>query len=1197
MTTKRLEEPAIISLKLPPRHEAKNLLHNAQRKLLFQHRMTFETEGSDHERCFLVTITTTFGRDVLPRIIDDVNTLKDGSVELAGRGTARSKKSAEFLAVLDVIALLQECGINVKNPPDIKAQHEAVAKERFNDKVSNAQMLLELLDVSRPRFEVLRSGGTWKGSVTMFLNDGTAVVAEGKAGRTKTEAEGKAIIAMAGEPIAEFIGRDTIDRHKALIEASPSGHVAPLRVHPLPFEVLDCLEEALGTTKDHNLRMQRHVLAKEDFDKKFREKQTDSDFRRTSIEDLTPNRELIHRTLINEENTRVRLALENPNGKQAKMKSIRDALPITKIRQDLIEMLRDQQVVVVSGGTGSGKSTQCPQYILEDAILNRKGADTKIIVTQPRRIAAISVADRVADERVENIGISVGYTVRFQRKEPRKVGGTIEFVTTGVLLRRLMNDPSLSGVSHVMIDEVHERDINTDFLIILLRDLLVKRPDLRIVLMSATLDAKSFGDYFSQGADGPLVPVLSVPTQPRYPVETIYLEDLADDFAKDSEAINIPSELQELSRSLLQYHDKQLEIELEEAIDEQTSAKEIERISRAEDEGKMLNIDNFESESVSENEDNFKLRRSRVEILSTAVKMSMRNFAGSDSSVPTQTTQVLNSSNDVNNAIVRLVAGIAQYLSQMETQNGSILCFLPGWDEIKAATAILENLDDRQLNRKLIILPLHSSIPQEDQQRVFIPAQDGTIKVILATNIAESSVTIDDVLAVVDSGLVRELNWDAESAMSRMETVPTSKASVTQRLGRAGRVAPGKCYRLYSRGAMEAMAERPTPEIQRTALEATCLQTCSMTSDGVQTFLRRALDPPPEDAVSFAMDRLIKLGAIVNNTEKNQEVLSPLGRCLSRLPLDPATGRMLMMGVVMKCLDPVLTAAACFSSRNIFYSPLGKREEARNIRQSFCINSDVMTMVRAYDEFWDIVNNQGWNTAKQWAFENFVSITAMVSIQSVRLQLLQELNKIGMIPNRDLERIGYKKKALRFDASLNQNSDNELLYSAVWATSVPNNLGARRQIGSFGTLRTRMEDHTGLHPSSVTFHRKPPTNGRRKLPSWYFYREMVLSSQVFLRDCTAITPEQMMLFGGYSLIDSTNKEYYYSSKEALLDDWILAKSSCHDTIELLINSRNEINAALEYKVMHPKDPLPNTSQSIIESVCDMFDILDNKRGT
>jgi len=306
---------------------------------------------------------------------------------------------------------------------------------------------------------------------------------------------------------------------------------------------------------------------------------------------------------------------------------------------------------------------------------------------------------------------------------------------------------------------------------------------------------------------------------------------------------------------------------------------------------------------------------------------------------------------------------------------------------------------------------------------------------------------------------------------------------------------------------------------------------------------------------------------------------------------------MLMMGVVMKCLDPVLTAAACFSSRNIFYSPLGKREEARNIRQSFCIDSDVMTMVRAYDDFWDIVNNQGWNTAKGWAFENFVSITAMVSIQSVRMQLLQELNKIGLIPNRDLERIGYKKKVLRYDASLNQNSDNELLYSAVWATSVPNNLGARRQIGSFGTLRTRMEDHTGLHPSSVTFHRKPPTNGRRKLPSWYFYREMVLSSQVFLRDCTAITPEQMMLFGGYSLIDSTNKEYYYSSKEALLDDWILAKSSCHDTIELLINSRNEINAALEYKVMHPKDPLPNTSQSIIESICDMFDILDNKRGT
>jgi HrpA-like RNA helicase len=190
-----------------------------------------------------------------------------------------------------------------------------------------------------------------------------------------------------------------------------------------------------------------------------------------------------------------------------------------------------------------------------------------------------------------------------------------------------------------------------------------------------------------------------------------------------------------------------------------------------------------------------------------------------------------------------------------------VLVFLPGWDEIKECMKVLENLPAAQYDA-LRVIPLHSQVPQEEQQLVFSPAPEGKIKVILATNIAESSVTIDDVLVVVDSGLVREMSYNPESAMSTMGTVPTSRASATQRTGRAGRVAPGVCYRLYSKAMFEAMPERPTPEIQRTALEATCLQTCSMTNSGVQAFLAEAMDPPAEETVTLAMDRLKTLGAI-----------------------------------------------------------------------------------------------------------------------------------------------------------------------------------------------------------------------------------------------------------------------------------------------------------------------------------------------
>jgi len=341
----------------------------------------------------------------------------------------------------------------------------------------------------------------------------------------------------------------------------------------------------------------------------------------------------------------------------------------------------------------------------------------------------------------------------------------------------------------------------------------------------------------------------------------------------------------------------------------------------------------------------------------------------------------------------------------------------------------------------------------------------------------------------------------------------------------------------------------------------------------------------------------VKIGALCveDDTSGSGEVLTPLGRTLSKFPLDPATGRMLVMGVVMGCLDPVVTAAACFSSRSTFYNPPGLRDQAQDIRKSFSFSSDTVAQIRAYDEFWYIENGRGWNSACSWAKENYVSIAAMISIKAVRSQLLDELKKIGLIDGYDLERVGYKKYALRSDAMANRNADNELLHTAVLASGLPGNISSRRQLGSFGTLRTRTESHAGLHPSSVTFHRKPPKGV--KLPSWYLYREMVLSSQVFLRDCTTMTPEQLVLFGGYSL-DSLKNQHSasgYMHSINVLDNWIVAESQCDDTISVLTSARRDINAALEYKAMHPRAPLPEESQVVIDGICDMFHVLHDER--
>ena len=1309
--------------------DSKNVLHFVQQKMLFKQKISYQTSGPPHSRRFVSTLevpiqTAAFqSLDVLPSSA----TVNGDVVTFMGGGIAFTKRESSSLAALDILKQLLESGIDPKAPPSVAKMKEKEMKER----IQNAQALLELVDSSRPSIDISkrRDGKAgFEAVLSCFVDGGKKLEGVGY-GKSKSEAEGNALLNASEEPLKELLGENVMKRLQKVIADSPGGHVATLRIQALPDEAVEVLVNAMGSPDEHDARVMALKTECQELERRREEKAARNAesggntswrkkgenlneylFKSKNAEDLSKAEEILvskyreeqaktSQEILQEEIERERRANEDIDSEEAKMARFREKLPIIELKEDMLKALETQSVVVVSGGTGTGKSTQCPQYILEDALRKGRGAETKIIVTQPRRIAAISVAERVAAERCEPIGNSVGYRVRLHGSEPRSIGGTVQFVTTGVLLRRLVRDPEISDVSHVIIDEVHERDINTDFLLVLLKELIQTRRDLKVILMSATLDAESFSKYFTMDTDiARQTPLLSVPPKPRHPVELHYLEDILEqtqsDNGRNGDGLGIPSAnsnvnddgddiivqnneneitkigqdddwppiVRRLAAELLHVQDISLARELEEVEAESRASMQIERIADAEDAGEQPEFsedeyeDDDEDDSVDDDDDSLNAwedrmkndgrkhshGRPRLQALRKAValkndrselgKPGVSGFGGGKMRVNKNTKL---GDRDQSEVAVNLVAEIATHIANKEIENnrkGTVLCFLPGWDEIKAATELIRKSTTYNEDT-MKIMPLHSSVPQEEQQAVFTPAKEGTMKIILSTNIAESSVTIDDVLSVIDAGLVREMSYNAESAMSSMETVLISSASATQRSGRAGRVAPGSCFRLYSRGVHASMAERPTPEIQRTALEATCLQTAAMTESGIQRFLSRALDPPSEDTVMYAVDRLTKLGAI--QTIESGEKLTALGRTISNLPIDPAIARMLLLGCVTKCLDPVLTAAASYSSRDPFYTPPGMRDEARAIRKSFHDSSDLLSVCRAWDQCNDLFNNRDYDTARRWGSDNFISIAAMSNLTSVRSQLLSDLVKLGFVSERDCEGYG-QRRVLRYDSGINTHANNEALFKGILATGLPSNLAARRSLGAFGTLRTRTESHAGLHPSGVAFHRKPP-RGVAPLPKWFVYREMVLSSSVFLRDSTALSPEQVAMFAGHQISfapkveeaqnDSTESDDGLLNADGsvnasmdidmsfdgddmvpssrfdrsaagrakfLLDEWVFLDSNCEDTMDLLRDAREELNMALNWRVMYPRKPPPESSEEIVDAIAQMLRIVDER---
>jgi len=720
--------------------------------------------------------------------------------------------------------------------------------------------------------------------------------------------------------------------------------------------------------------------------------------------------------------------------KQLKMLAARRTLPAWKLQDAIVRAVNSHQVTIISGETGSGKSTQSVQFVLDDMIKRQIGASANIICTQPRRISALGLADRVSDERCSMVGDEVGYAIRGESKQ--KAGETrITFVTTGVLLRRLQTSggskddivAALADVSHVVVDEVHERSLDTDFLLVLLKDVLTSRKDLKVILMSATLDAGVFEDYF-----GATSTVAKIGIQGRtYPVEDYYLDD-------------------------------------------------------------VIRLTGFSASS----------------------KFGDAGDGGEIDEDPSMASAIQGIGMRIN---YDLIAGTVRAIdSQLGSEEGGILIFLPGTLEINRTLDALRGIPN------MYALPLHASLMPVEQRRVFPLAPRGKRKVIAATNVAETSITIEDIVAVIDCGKVKETSFDPQNNMVKLEEVWASRAACKQRRGRAGRVQAGTCYKLYTRNAEAKMTERPEPEIKRVPLEQLCLSVRAMGVADVSAFLASALTPPATLAVQGALDLLGRMGALDGDN------LTALGRHLSMIPADLRCGKLMVYGATFGCLEACLTIAAILTVKSPFVSPQSKRDESKAARSSFSSGQgDLICDLRAYEEWVERKAVSGYRETKAWCDENYLSNQTLNDISSNRSQYLSSLKEAQFLP------FNYREDNA---GSLNANNSDYTLIRTLIAGAfnpqlariefpdkkfAPSMTGTVELDPESRSIKFFNEDNgrVFVHPSSTLF-------GAQSFPGgsvYLSYFNKMATSKIFVRELTPFNAYSLLLFSGPITLDTLGR--------------------------------------------------------------------------
>ncbi|XP_072937350.1 putative ATP-dependent RNA helicase DHX57 [Epargyreus clarus] len=821
------------------------------------------------------------------------------------------------------------------------------------------------------------------------------------------------------------------------------------------------------------------------------------------------------------------------NNRYNKMMSGRRKLPAWEKRKEILNTIEKSQVVVISGETGCGKSTQVPQFILDNWLdnFNKGGKEhVEIVCTQPRRISAIGVADRVADERVEKTGQVVGYQIRLESKVSSKT--RLTFCTTGILLRRLEYDSQLKSVTHVIVDEVHERSEESDFLLLILRDLIKVRKDLTVILMSATLNADLFSSYFDK------IPVLEIPGR-TFPVEQLFLEEIMETTKYIMEE-NGPY-ARKVKKS-----DKKYDLEAElETCDVKSEAMEPPKYSIRDE---NLNI--------------FQM----VARYPRCGKTTCKNLYLMD----------------VEKINLELVEHVLAYIVEGDhkwPKTGAILIFLPGIAEIMSLhDQLVESHTFSPKTGKYVIVPLHSTLTSEEQAMVFKKPRDGARKIVLSTNIAETSVTIDDCVFVIDCGRMKEKRFDSNRNMESLDLVWVSRANAKQRRGRAGRVMPGVCIHLFTSHRYEYhLADQPVPEIHRVPLEQLLLKLKILPlfqNMSVHEVLEKTIEPPAKTNIDGALMRLQDVGAL-----DKAFALTALGKHLASLPVDVRIGKLMLFGAIFCCVDSALTMAACLSHKSPFVSPFGKKSEADARRREFsCFNSDQLTTLRAYRK-WQEAMKSSSHAALVFASENYLSNKTLVMLADIKHQLLALLAAIGFVPDMPALRRRMRKDSVLSltGEELNVNGNNDKLLSAILCAALyPNVVKVLTPEKSFhmqagGAIprqpgpaelkfKTKTDGYVALHPSSIN-----STVGH--FPSPYLvYQEKVKTSRVFIRECSMVPQLPLVLFSGCSLAVELHNGTFIVSLE---DGWIMFQVEKHEVAEMLKTIRVELINLLEEKINDP----------------------------
>ncbi|XP_022129416.2 ATP-dependent RNA helicase DHX30 isoform X1 [Pieris rapae] len=606
-------------------------------------------------------------------------------------------------------------------------------------------------------------------------------------------------------------------------------------------------------------------------------------------------------------------------------------LPIDQYAEEITSKLETSRVAVIVGAAGCGKSTRVPA-----AILRNCGFGTTAIVSEPRRVAAIGLAQRVADELGENVGETVGYQVRLQSKPPRPPAGAILFCTSGVLLRRLQFNPGLEGCTHVIIDEAHERDVNTDITLLLLKRALKINPKLKIVVMSATLDIGVFTRYFED------CPLIEVPGR-TFPVKDFYLDDV----------------------------EKQFNIKLKNTRENCTK-----------EDGKPL-INCQEVVEVIKAVDNTKTE-------------------------------------------------------------GAILVFLPGWAEIKKSKELLDQIYNDGTH---LILPVHSRLSTADQTKMFNKPPPGVRKIVLSTNIAETSVTIPDVVHVIDTGAHKENRVKQGTGTASLETVWVSKAGSKQRAGRAGRVQSGFCYKLYSKEKEADFTPHTTPEILRIPLDQTVLDCKTYApEEKVEDFLSQLPQPPSKDSLRFAVNDLIDLGAL-----SKTEQLTRLGILVSHLNISPRLARgVLHSAIVGNVVAAGNLVAHCSDNVEVFANAADRKDEIRNIKRKFSLTSDHTALHWIQDSFEQKLEEVGWREVDGWCDMYGLRKDRLAYVKSLSNLHLENLLKCGMLEkNPEVE-------------DLNRYSNIDEMTSAILLSGSNTILFTKKMVKTKGKLKTAVELFTSV---------------------------------------------------------------------------------------------------------------------------------------